>query len=77
MKFPNDHAQNPVELGMHNINAVYRCMEVGRLARKIIVWNMFNSRSVTEMMDLDSAIENLRASGSEPLRLYHMLHRIR
>ena len=59
------------------VDVVDRCMEVGRLARKIIVWNMFNNRCVTEMMDLDSAINKLRAGSSETLRLYHMLRMIR
>ena len=59
------------------VDVMDRCMEVGRLARKIIVWNMFNNRKVTEMMDLDSAVKRLCVRGSEALKLYHMLRRIR
>ena len=59
------------------VDVMDRCMEVGRLARKIIVWNMFNNRSVTEIMDVDSAIKRLCVRGSEALRLYHTLCRIR
>ena len=59
------------------VDVMDRCMEVGRLVRKIISWNMFHNLTVPGIMDIDSAIKDICARGTEQRKLYHVLRRIR
>jgi len=59
------------------VDVVDRCMEVGVLVRKIISWNMAHNHVVQAIMDIDSAVKRISAPGTDLLKLYHVLRRIR